>query len=74
MPVRSELSDKWVRAFVGDTVVVDSRRPVLFWPEGFPIPGYAFETADVRMDLLQPISAEPPRDPFFFLPKGPVAQ
>lgn len=74
MPVRSEISDKWVRAFVGDTVVVDSRRPTLFWPEKFPIPGYAFEPADVRMNLLQPSSAQPPRDPFFFLPKGPVAQ
>lgn len=74
MPVRSEISDKWVRAFVGDTVVVDSRRPTLFWPEKFPIPGYAFEPADVRMDLLQPSSAQPPQDPFFFLPKGPVAQ
>lgn len=63
-----------MRAFVDDTVVVDSRRPVLFWPDGFPIPGDAFEAADVRMDLLQPSSAEPPRDPFFFLPKGPVAQ
>ncbi len=29
MPVRTELSDKWVRAYVGETAVVDSRAPVL---------------------------------------------
>lgn len=74
MPVRTEQSDKWVRAFVGDVAVVDSRSPVLFWEEHFPVPGYAFPTRDVRMDLLRTAAADPPREPFFFLPKGPVGQ
>lgn len=74
MPVRTERSDKWVRAFVGDTTVVDSRAPLLFWEEAFPVPGYAFAKVDVRTDLLSPARGEPPREPRFFLPKGPVSQ
>jgi uncharacterized protein (DUF427 family) len=74
MPVRTERSDKWVRAYVGDVAVVDSREPLLFYEERFPVPGYAFAKHDVRMDLLRPAVGEPPREPFFFLPKGPVAQ
>lgn len=73
MAVRTERSDKWVRAFVGDTTVVDSREPLLFYEETFPVPGYAFARADVRTDLLRPAEGEPPREPFFFLPKGPVS-
>lgn len=74
MSVRTERSDKWVRGFVGDVAVVDSREPLLFYEQSFPVPGYAFATADVRRDLLMPSSGEAPREPFFFLPKGPVAQ
>ncbi|MEO6471244.1 MAG: DUF427 domain-containing protein [Aeromicrobium sp.] len=74
MPVRTEPIDKWVRAFVGETAVVDSRSAVLFYEEAFPIPSYAFDPADVRADLLRPSVGEPPQEPFFFLPKGPVAQ
>ena len=39
-------------AFVGDTAVVDSRSPLLFWEERRPVPHYAFDPSDVRMDLL----------------------
>lgn len=74
MTVRKETSDRWVRAFVGDTAVVDSREPVLFYEEAFPVPGYAFNRRDVRTDLLRESSDEPDREPFFFLPKGPVSQ
>ncbi len=66
MAARTERSDKWVRAFVGDTTVVDSRAPLLFYEEAFPVPGYAFAMADVRTDLLRPAEGEPPREPFFF--------
>jgi uncharacterized protein (DUF427 family) len=74
MGVRTEPSDKWVRGFVGHTAVVDTRRPLLFWEESFPVPGYAFERGDVRTDLLRPTSRDAPREPFFFLPHGPVSQ
>jgi uncharacterized protein (DUF427 family) len=74
VPARTERSDKWVRAFVGDVAVVDSREPLLFYEERFPIPAYAFAQTDLRTDLLRPTSADPPREPFFFLPKGPVKQ
>ncbi|MCW2876545.1 MAG: hypothetical protein JWQ95_645 [Sphaerisporangium sp.] len=54
-----EPGERWVRGVKGDVTVVDSRRPVLVWEPGHPIPRYAFPEADVRTDLLQP-SANPP--------------
>jgi uncharacterized protein (DUF427 family) len=74
MAVRTEPSDKWVRGFVGDTAVVDSLRPLIFWDPQLPVPAYAFERGDVRTELLRPSSTEPPREPFFFLPHGPVSE
>ena len=72
--VRTEPIDKWVRGYVGGTAVVDTRRPVLFWEESFPVPAYAFVRDDVAMDLLRPSAAEPHDVPFFVGPKGPVSQ
>ncbi|GII32929.1 hypothetical protein Pmi06nite_63710 [Planotetraspora mira] len=46
-------SERWVRGVRGDTTVVDSRRPVLVWEPGVPVPGYAFPEEDVRTDLLR---------------------
>jgi uncharacterized protein (DUF427 family) len=74
MPVRTEPTDKWVRGYVGDLAVVDSREPLLFYEAVFPVPGYAFAERDVRTDLLRPTAADPPTEPAFFLPKGPVGQ
>ncbi|AIY00429.1 hypothetical protein ART_0830 [Arthrobacter sp. PAMC 25486] len=72
--MRTEASEKWVRAMVGGTAVVDSRAPLLFWEQKFPIPAYAFTPEDVRMDLLLPAGTPPTGEPTFFGPKGPVAQ
>lgn len=72
--VRVEMSDKWVRAQVGGLTVVDTREPMLFWEQKFPVPGYAFAQDDVRMDLLVPVSPGPDQAAFFFRPKGPVKQ
>jgi uncharacterized protein (DUF427 family) len=72
--VRTEPIDKWVRAYMGETAVVDSRGPLLFWEESFPVPGYAFAEKDVRMDLLHPAQGEPSPASSFFAPKGPVSQ
>ena len=74
MPVRLESIDKWVRAYVGDTAVVDSRSPMLFYEETFPVPGYAFSESDVRTDLLRPNPEAPAPAPFIFRPKGPITQ
>jgi uncharacterized protein (DUF427 family) len=71
--VRTELSPRWVRGFVGEVAVVDSRSPLLFWEDHFPVPNYAFDPADVRQDLLRPATGEPPGQPWFFLPQGPVS-
>lgn len=72
--MRTEPIAKWVRALVGDTVVVDSREPVLFWEDHFPVPAYAFVPGDVRTDLLRPAADEPVDVPFFFGPKGPASR
>ena len=74
MAVRTEHIDKWVRAYLDEVTVVDSRHPLLFWEERFPVPAYAFPRSDVRTDLLEETHADPPREPFFFLPKGPVSR
>ena len=72
--MRTELSSKWVRGFVGETAVVDSRAPMLFFEDSFPVPAYAFADDDVRVDLLRPASDPPPEGPFFYRPKGSVSQ
>lgn len=72
--MRVEPSERRVRAVVGDQVVVDSTRPVLFWEDGFPVPNYAFDPADVRTDLLTPSPGPRPAEPAFFGPQGPVSQ
>ena len=71
--MRVEPSDRWVRGFVGETAVVDSYAPMLFWEDDFPVPSYAFARADVRTDLLGPGSPPPEPDPFFG-PRGRVSQ
>jgi uncharacterized protein (DUF427 family) len=44
-------SDKWIRAFRGDEVIVDSRRTLLVWEDpGRPYPRMAFPPEDVRID------------------------
>ncbi|VXA96903.1 DUF427 domain-containing protein [Aeromicrobium sp. 9AM] len=72
--MRTELSSKWVRGFVGETAVVDSRAPMLFFEDSFPVPGYAFADEDVRLDVLRPAADPPPEGSFFYRPKGPVTQ
>jgi uncharacterized protein (DUF427 family) len=72
--MQTEVIDKWVRAYVDDVAVVDSREPVLFWEDSFPVPSYAFRRSDVRTDLLTVSQDAPPTEPFFFLPRGPVSQ
>jgi len=72
--VRTKRSERWVRGFAGDVAVVDTRAPLLFWEEHFPVPHYAYSREDVRTDLLRPSTTEPPSEPFFFLPQGPVTQ
>jgi uncharacterized protein (DUF427 family) len=72
--MRTEPIDKWVRAYVGDVAVVDTRTPLLFWEDDFPVPAYAFDETDVRTDLLRPTEAPAPGAWSFFDPQGPVSQ
>ena len=72
--MRTEPIDKRVRGHVGETMVVDTRDPLLFWEDDFPIPSYALAEADVRTDLLHGTGA-PPAGPWSFHgAHGPVAQ
>lgn len=52
-----EPGERWVRGTKNAVTVVDSRRPILVWEPGHPIPSYAFPRADVRTDLLRPARA-----------------
>ena len=73
MTMQTERSERWVRGYVGDVVVVDSRDPLLFWEPAFPVPAYAYPRDDVRMDLLRPSTHERPERSFHG-PKGPVSE
>ncbi|MCG8545503.1 MAG: DUF427 domain-containing protein [Alphaproteobacteria bacterium] len=57
----TEPSPKWVRAYVGDVPIVDSRNVVLFFEPHYP--KYFFPQTDVRMDLLEPSARTEPHDP-----------
>ena len=72
--MRVEASQRWVRAVVGNTTVVDSHAPLLFWEDTFPVPSYAFSRDDVRMDLLVLTGQAPTSGNRFFVPKGPVSE
>lgn len=51
------LSARWVRGFVGETPVVDSRDQLLVWEEELPVPRYLFRDEDVRAEHLLPAAA-----------------
>ncbi|MET0860366.1 MAG: DUF427 domain-containing protein [Microbacterium sp.] len=53
-----EPSRRWVRGWVGETAVADSRRPILTWEPGAKVAEYGFPVEDVRSDLLEP--GDPP--------------
>lgn len=74
MTVRTEPSEKWVRGWLDGEAVVDTRSALLAWQDPFPVPTYAIDPADVRDGLLTPVAGPPVGVPFFFGPKGPVAQ
>ena len=54
-----EPTDRWVRAKIGGTFVADSKRALLIWENGTPVPTYVFPAGDVRTDLFWP-APEPP--------------
>lgn len=71
--MRTEPSLRWVRAFVGDETVVDTRNAMLFWSDRLPVPFYAIPHGDVRTGALQPADSAPPTQSSFFLPQEPVS-
>lgn len=46
--LRYEPSERWIRAYKGGELVIDTRRPVVVWREGRTVPQYAFHEEDVR--------------------------
>jgi uncharacterized protein (DUF427 family) len=51
--VRVEQSQKWVRAYLGGELIVDSTRPHLVWEVPY-YPAYYFPRDDVRLELFSP--------------------
>ncbi|GAA5211927.1 DUF427 domain-containing protein [Microbacterium kyungheense] len=66
-----EPSERWVRGWVGDLAVVDSRRPVLVWEPGAKVPEYGFPLDDVRRELLVPGEAPAAS---YYRPRTPARQ
>jgi uncharacterized protein (DUF427 family) len=54
--LRHQPTDKWVRARLGDRIVVDSRAALLMWEPRRIVPTYAVPEADVRGELV-PVEA-----------------
>src|SRR3954451_8068886 len=46
--LRFEPSERWIRAYRGGELVVDTRRPVVVWDEGRKVPQYWFPEEHVR--------------------------
>ena len=70
---RTERIDKWVRGRLGDTLVVETRDPLLVWPGAFP-PVYGFALTEVAAGVLRPASGSSYAGGWFFGPHLPVAQ
>lgn len=68
-----EPSARWVRGFVGDTAVVDSREQILVWEPRHKVPEYGFRTNDVRTELLEPSATAEP-EAGYYRPRRPVRQ
>lgn len=65
-------SERWLRGYVDDIAVVDSREQILVWEPRQKVPEYGFPLADVRTELLRP--TEPPAaDRGFYRPRRPAA-
>src|SRR3954470_17488434 len=45
--LRYEPSERWIRAYKGDKLVVDTHRPVVVWVDGRTVPQYAFHEEDI---------------------------
>jgi uncharacterized protein (DUF427 family) len=58
-----EPTERWIRARVGDTYLVDSKSALLQWETGIPCAAYLFPAADVRTDLFRarPAPTDRPR-------------
>ena len=71
--LRTERIDKWVRGRLGDTLVVETRDPLLVWQGGFP-PVYGFARDEVAEGVLRPATGSSYPGSCFFGPHLPVAQ
>lgn len=73
LDVRAERSDRWVRGWLGDVAVVDSREPLLVWSSALPVPAYAFAPSAFTPGVLSECSAPDHIHPFYG-PQSRVAQ
>jgi uncharacterized protein (DUF427 family) len=49
-----EPTERWVRAKIGETYVVDSKEALVLWESGIATSAYLFPADDVRTDLFRP--------------------
>lgn len=71
--LRTETSNRWVRGWLGDRAIVDSRESLLFWTPRFPVPFYAFPPHAIASGVLRETSPPSATHPFFG-PQTPVLQ
>jgi uncharacterized protein (DUF427 family) len=45
--LRYQPSERWVRAYKDDKLVIDTKRPVVVWLDGRTVPHYAFHEEDI---------------------------
>jgi uncharacterized protein (DUF427 family) len=45
--LRYEPSERWIRAYKDGRLAIDTKRPVVVWPEGKKVPRYAFHEEDI---------------------------
>ena len=58
--LRWEPCPRWVRAELGGTTILDSRRAIYVWESGRYLPVYAVPREDVTDGVLRPAAGEPP--------------
>lgn len=63
--MRTETSERWIRGWVDDKPIVDTRAALLFWVEDFPVPTYAIDWADTAREAFRPTDRPSSRHRFY---------
>ncbi len=72
--MRTEPSERWIRGWLNEQPIVDTRAALLFWAPEFPVPNYAYDWADTDRDAFRPPAEPPAHTHPFYGPHGEVTQ